>query len=88
MLRVAASAPAGLSAEEWRLVSALREIPSDALRLRLADVTERLAELVRDPHCAEMQADGVPCQDTATACEDCRQVGALLDGIERRLGGA
>jgi hypothetical protein len=77
-----------MSAQEWRLVSALREIPSDALRSRLTDVAERLAGWVRDPRCAEMQADGVPCEDASTACEECRQVGALLEVIERRLSGA
>jgi hypothetical protein len=86
MARALASVPTSLSPEEWRLVSALREVPSDALRARLTAVTARLAEFACDPRCAEMQADGVPCQDTSTACEDCQEIAALLQGIERRTG--
>jgi len=67
---------------ERRLLSALRAIPADGLRARVMDVAAALAERVRDPHCAEMQADGVPCEDARTACEDCQGVTALLGEIE------
>ena len=67
---------------ERRLLSALRAVPSDGLRARVMNVAEALAEKVRDPHCAEMQADGVPCDDAGTACEDCQGVTALLVAIE------
>ena len=79
--------PEPLSGDELRLVCALREIPSDALRARVLGVTERLAQLVRDPRCGQMQADGVPCGDTSTACEECQDVDELLRKIERRLSG-
>jgi hypothetical protein len=72
---------------ERRLLSALRAIPTDGLRARVMDVAEALAEKVRDPHCAEMQADGVPCQDTEKACEECQGVTALLGEIELLVRG-
>ena len=74
-----------LSLEEWRLLCSLREIPTGELRERVTGLAARLADFVRDPRCAEMQADGVPCADVSTACEDCQEVNALLCGIERRL---
>jgi len=72
---------------EASLLSALRAIPSDGLRARVIGVAEGLAERVRDPHCAEMQADGVPCEDAGTACEDCQGVTALLGTIEHLVRG-
>jgi len=85
MARAVANVPAGLLGEEWRLISALREIPSDPVRERLTHLVERLAEFVGDPHCAEMQADGVPCGNVVAACEDCCEIEALLSGLEDRL---
>lgn len=86
MAQALAKPPASLSPLEWRLVAALREVPSDALRERLTELAARLADFARDPHCAEAQADGAPCADTSKACEDCQEVAELLRSIERRVG--
>jgi hypothetical protein len=86
MDRVSSSVPVELSSEERRLIAGLHDLPSEAMRLRLTEVMEEVLDFVREPACAERQADGVPCQGTELACEDCREVLALLRGIERRLG--
>ncbi len=73
-----------LSAEEWRLVQALRELPPSALRERLVMLLDELVDFVREPHCPEMQADGVPCATATAACDQCRQLTGLLEAL--RLG--
>lgn len=74
-----------LSAKEWRLIEGLRELPSAALRTRLTEVMGSMLNFVRDPACGEKQADGVPCESTTLACEDCQDVLAVLRGIECRV---
>jgi hypothetical protein len=74
-----------LNGDELRLVRALRDIPSDARRARVLDLGARLARLVRDPGCAQMQADGVPCDNASTACADCEDADGLLRFIEGRI---
>lgn len=75
-----------LSSEEWRLIEGLRELPSTPLRDRLTEVMGQMLDFVRDPSCAEKQADGVPCESTTLACEECQEVFAVLRGIECRVG--
>jgi hypothetical protein len=75
----------GLSPAEWRLVLALREVPESVVREELASLVADLVDFAREPHCREMQADGVPCLSARTSCEDCQQVLATLRGLRRRL---
>jgi len=74
-----------LTAEEWRLVSRLRDVPEGPLRERLGELLDELLTLVRDPRCAELQADGAPCPSVTTACEPCQQVASLLTSLRRQL---
>jgi hypothetical protein len=74
-----------LSLEEWRLVQTLRELPPSPLRDRLMLLLEELVEFVREPHCPEMQADGVPCASAQLACDQCRQLTGLLDALRHGL---
>lgn len=76
------------SSEEWRLIEGLHDLPSEALRGRLTEVMGLMLDFVRDPACGERQADGVPCESTTLACEDCQDVLAVLRDIERRVGRA
>ncbi len=55
-----------LSVDE-QLLRAVRGMSANALRTLL---TELLA-LAREPHCAEAQADGVPCPSAHNACDQC-----------------
>ena len=65
--------------EERRIVSALRDLPPGPLKELLAQVMTRLADLVREPGCPEMQADGVPCAVATADCEQCRKLKQMLE---------
>jgi len=76
-------APLVLTAEEERLVLALRDVPDSPLKERLVGLVGELAARVAHPCCAEMQADGVPCDSAETACDECRRGTAFLDRLAR-----
>ncbi len=73
-----------LGADEWRLIHALRELPEGSLRDRLWELLVELTDLVREPRCPRVQADGVPCATAQAACDQCVRVTDLL---ERLRGG-
>ena len=74
---------ATLTTEEWRLVSTLRDIPPSPLKLRVARLLEELIVFVQEPRCAEMQADGVPCDNVNAQCDQCVHVAEMLDKMDR-----
>jgi len=74
-----------LRPDELRLVAALRAIPESPLRERLSAFLAELADFVAAPSCAEMQADGAPCTSAQAACDECRKMTDLLDGLRSRL---
>jgi len=67
------SRPTVLLAEERRLVWALRQVPEGRLRVELLSLLDELLDVARDPHCAETQADGVPCACLGVACDECQR---------------
>jgi len=67
-----------LTPEEWNLISGLRDIPPSPLRDLMHEMMTALVDYVREPKCAEMQADGVPCASPAADCEQCLKVQDLL----------
>ena len=81
-----------LNADEWRLIQALREVPPSALRDRVWELLVELTDLVREPKCPEVQADGVPCASPHSSCDQCVQVTALIErlrtGLHAGLGDA
>ncbi len=72
-----------LTAEEWELVSTLRSLPASPLKNRVNALINELLQFIRDPHCAEMQGDGMPCDNVTTACEQCTHVADMLDSMDR-----
>ena len=74
-----------LRPDELRLVTALRSRPESPLRERLSAFVSELADFVAAPTCAEMQADGAPCTSAQAACDECRKMTSLLDGLRSRL---
>ena len=74
-----------LRPDELRLVTALRSIPESPLRERLSAFVSELADFVAAPTCAEMQADGAPCTSAQAACDECRKMTSLLEGLRSRL---
>ena len=75
----------GLLPEERRLVLALRAIPESPLRERLLALLGELVDFVAAPCCAEAQADGAPCSSAQAACDQCRKLVELLEGLRGRL---
>jgi hypothetical protein len=74
-----------VTAQERRIISALRDLPTSQMKDLLAQVLARLVELVRDPVCPEMQADGVPCAAPTADCEQCRKLKQVLESLRDRL---
>ena len=74
-----------LRPEERKLVLALRSIPESPLRARLLALVGELCDFVAEPCCAELQADGAPCTSAQAACDQCRKLTELLEGLRGRL---
>jgi len=74
-----------LSSDEWKLISGLREIPPSPLRDLMKQMMSELLEYVREPKCAELQADGVPCASPSADCEQCQKVHQLLIALRHGL---
>ncbi len=74
-----------LSAEEWNLVSALRNIPASPLKERIDALLGDLVKFAADPKCFEFQGDGAPCTNTNGDCDSCRRVTDVIDHLRRRI---
>jgi hypothetical protein len=74
-----------LSPEEQKLLLAMREIPPSRLRELMTTLIDELADFVAEPSCAEVQADGAPCPTSDTACDECRKLTTILEGLRGRL---
>ena len=73
-----------LSPAEWHLVSELRAVPSSALKKKALELFAAVLDFARDPRCAEVQADGVPCDTPRGDCEQCLHVDWMLETLRRR----
>jgi hypothetical protein len=72
--------------EERDFVWALREVPEGRLRAEVLALLREVLAAARSPHCAQAQADGVPCPCLGVPCEECERV---LAGFRRlRASGA
>ena len=74
-----------LTADERRIVSALRDIPPSPLRDLAREVILRLLDFVREPKCAEMQGDGVPCDRPEADCEQCTRLMEIVESLKDAL---
>jgi hypothetical protein len=74
-----------LSAEEWKIVMALREIPDSPLRTKVSGLLAELMRFVQQPRCLGMQGDGFPCGTPHTSCEECQQMLQVLDDLAARV---
>ena len=77
--------PLPLSQEENELIAIWRELPSGPMQRRVRDIVMELLRFARDPHCDEMQGDGVPCGEPRNRCEECARVVAILRTFETRV---
>jgi hypothetical protein len=76
-----------LSRQEWDLLWTVRAVAPGALKDSLMRLLMAVAEFVREPGCAEAQADGVPCDSASSDCEQCRRVTARLERLSVSLRG-
>ncbi len=74
-----------LSPSEWRLIQGIRELPESKLRNRTSEVLEGLLFYVKNPRCQGIGAEGFPCGDPVSTCEECHQIWDLLDNIAERV---
>ena len=77
-----------VTAEERRIISALRDLPESPLKQLVGEVVSGLVDFVREPRCAEMQADGVPCAVPDADCEQCRKLRQMLETLRAQLRSA
>jgi hypothetical protein len=70
-----------LTRDERRIVAALRDIPPSPLRDLAQEVISRLVEFVREPRCAELQADGAPCDRSEADCEQCLKLRSIVESL-------
>ena len=70
---------------EKHILASIRELPEGQLRRRLEGFLVELTDFVRDPKCAEVQADGIPCGSAKADCEECQKVSQLLETLRNAL---
>lgn len=74
-----------VSPAELRLLTTLRDMEESPLKDRVHRLLEDLLAFARNPRCAELQADGVPCANPAADCDQCKVVLEMLETMGRRL---
>jgi hypothetical protein len=74
-----------LSAEEWKVVMALREIPDSPLRTKVSGLLGELVRFIQQPRCLGMQSDGLPCGTPNSSCEECQHMLKVLDDLAARV---
>jgi hypothetical protein len=77
--------PLPLSQEENELIAIWRDLPSGPMQRRVRAMVSELLQFARDPHCDEMQGDGVPCGEPRNRCEECAKVVEILRRFETRV---
>jgi hypothetical protein len=77
--------PLPLSHEENELVAVWRELPAGPMQRRVREMVLELLRFARDPHCDEMQGDGVPCSQPRNRCDECARVIDILRRFETRV---
>lgn len=60
--------------DERSLVWALRDVPEGPLRAETLVLFMAILADARNAHCAEAQADGVPCACLGASCAECERV--------------
>lgn len=77
-----------LSPSEWSLIQGLRGLPESKLRDRMSEVLEGLLFYVKNPRCQGIGAEGFPCGDPVSTCEECHQIWDLLEAVSERVSKA
>jgi len=67
-----------VSDAELRILNSVREQPPGELRELYLGLLLELAAFLKEPSCAEVQADGIPCDSPAADCTVCLRLEELL----------
>ena len=76
-----------VTATEKKILASIRELPEGHLKHKLEAFLVDLTVFVRDPKCAQVQADGIPCESVQADCEQCMKVDHLIADLQRTLAG-
>lgn len=74
-----------VTSTEKKILASLRELPEGNLKRKLETFLTELTVFVREPKCAQVQADGIPCESAQADCEQCMKVEALIADLQRTL---
>ncbi len=74
-----------VTATEKKILASLRELPEGNLKRQLDTFLTDLTVFVREPRCAQVQADGIPCENVQADCEQCMKVESLIADLQRTL---
>ena len=67
-----------VTSDEKRILDSVRKLPEGKLKDLVGQFLLEFADTVSDPRCAEVQADGIPCDDPSADCEQCLRLKELL----------
>ena len=76
---------ASLTPMEWKLISSIRSLPESSIQLRIHEILGEFLFYARNPRCQGVLAEGFPCGDPRSTCEQCHQIWDLLEEMEARV---
>jgi hypothetical protein len=76
---------ASLTPAEWNLIREIRSLPEGSSRMRIHEILGEFLFYVRNPRCQGVLAEGFPCGDPRSSCEQCHQIWDLLEEMEARV---
>jgi hypothetical protein len=74
-----------LSATEHEVLQAWREMPDGDLKNRFEEFLVHLTRFMSEPACAEIQADGIPCDAASADCQQCLALDEMIKTLESTL---
>lgn len=74
-----------LSEREKKILDGLRELPESDLKRTVEAFLLELSDRLANPRCAEVQADGIPCDESAADCEKCLHLKQLVANMRAML---
>ena len=70
---------------ERKILDGLRQLPAGDLKRTTEAFLLELSDLLSNPRCSEVQADGVPCGDASADCEACLALKQTVESMRNSL---
>ncbi len=70
---------------EKKILDGLRELPAGDLQRTAEAFLLELSDRLANPRCAQVQADGIPCDEAASDCEECLALKQLVQNLRGML---